>query len=132
MKVHPFYTLLVVGAVAWLWNNNIQVPTVNPAEAIGFDLVAIGLPLGLLWWSARLLRRDLIEKGSRSPNKVVFGLICSAGALMSIIDIFTLSNPHHRGAIMLLILFAISATILFLLARRDQAAIPSEEGYEEG
>jgi hypothetical protein len=126
MKVHPIYTLFLFGAVAWLWNSRIEFPTVNPGEAVGYDLVTIGLPLGLLFFVARRLRRDLIEKGSQSPNKVMFGVICSAAALMSLIDLLT-SGPHRRGAIMMFLLFGISSAVLFVLARRPQAATPSEK-----
>jgi hypothetical protein len=120
MRVHPFYTLLVFGAVAWLWNNRIELPTVNPGEAIGFDMVAIGLPLGLLWWTANRLRLSLKEKGVQNPKKVVFGIIFSAGALVAAIDLFTPAAPHAHGALVLLIVFGVTSMVLFVFARRDQ------------
>lgn len=119
MKQSLGNVLVLFIVVVWFWFSKFYTGP-NPGEAIGRDLVSVGLPGLLLWFAARELYRKLKEHGAISPYKLTFGSICGSCSLLAIFDVFSPSAPHRVGAVFMSVLFGIAASLLFWLSHRQQ------------
>jgi len=111
------HAFLAVVGVIWLWNCRFYWPG---AEAVGQDLVTVGLPLLLLYYAARRLYKQLVARAMVTPYKLVFGLLSIPAAVLSVLDFLNPVAPHRLGALLLTLSFSIAAFILFALAYQQQ------------
>jgi hypothetical protein len=123
MRKNLLYLFGILIAVAWLWNNKIEAFSPNLAEAIGFNLFSVGLPLLLLWYVAREMYRRLKEQGSAAPYKLIFGSISCICALLSMLDAFNSHNTPRIGAVLCLIFYGTVSAVLFGRAHVEQRRI---------
>jgi hypothetical protein len=125
MKKSLPYVIAVFVLLAWLSHSQYaSLSGRNPVpRALGFNLIAIGLPILLLVFNSRWLYRSLREQEITAPYKSTFGSISGSLALCLIPDLFDPSASHRRGAGMCIVLFGIIATILLVLAYKDQRRV---------
>jgi hypothetical protein len=113
---------LVALAVVWLWNNEVRFPRGSgAAEAIGFDLASIGLPILLLWFSGVRLKAAIVHRGVVAPNKWIIGGICAVWGALGLIDFIQPTTVHRIGAFLTWGLFWSVALILFVAAKVQQS-----------
>lgn len=118
------YAAVVVLMVAWLWRAKFLGFGRYPAEAIGYDIVSVGLPILLLLFGARKLCRELKARGFRSPLTLTFGTIWASISLRAFSDLFFVADPHKRAGLMqTTIFYAFLAAIHFTMAYRKRAAL---------
>ena len=113
-----FYALLIFVAVGWIWNVKVHGFGANAAEAVGFDIGSLALPLLLLWFAAKKFIECKSHSERASARKLAVALITAACALMACIDVFNPDAPHRVGAFIFVILFGTISGVLFKWARR--------------
>ena len=124
MKQTIPYVFVVFIAVVWLWFSKfVSFFGPNLGEALGYNLVSVGLPVLLLWFAARGLYRGLKKQGAIAPYKLTFGSISCSCALISIFDVFSLADPHRVGAVIGSITFGIAAIAFLGFAYKQQHGV---------
>ncbi len=121
MSKSLLYVVAVLVLVVWLWHaeyHSFSGP--NPAEALGFNLFSVGLPLLLLVSFSRRLHRSLSEREAAAPYKITFAVLAGSLALAFVPDVFNLAASHRLGAGLGLVVFGMAATILLVLAYKAQ------------
>jgi hypothetical protein len=119
-----WYVVLMFLGVAWLWHTQLGLP--SSAEAVGYDLGSVVLPLLLLWFASVRVVRNRRLAGSPAPRLAAWGFFCAASAVMAGIDSFA-GVRHEIGALMLTVMFGIAAIVLFVserAARRSSVSAP--------
>src|SRR6185437_17174360 len=89
---------LVALAVVWLWNVNAVLPEgQRAAEAVGYDLVSLGLPISLLWVSGARLKAGLMLRGIVAPFKWIVAGICTIWGTLGLTDFVQPTAAHRLG-----------------------------------
>jgi hypothetical protein len=117
--IYP-YAFVIFLATVWLWNTKWESFSLNAGEAVGYNLVALGLPVGLLWFGVNKMRRGLKQREINAPYKLIFGSIFISCSLAALFDLVGPTDPHKLGATICILFFGVIAAVLFGLAYRQR------------
>jgi hypothetical protein len=117
-KTLPSVFFVFIAAV-WCWFSKFHsLSGSNGAEAFGANLVSVGLPVLLLFFTSRALYRGLKREGAIAPYMLTISSICGSGALLVLFDLPT--TRHFVGAVSSYILFSVATVTLYVVASKQQ------------
>jgi hypothetical protein len=91
------------------------------AEAIGYDIGALALPVLLLWFSGSRFKAALAHRGVVAPYKWMIAGICAIWGALGLLDLVQATTVHRVGAFLTWGFFWSIALVLFVTAKVQQS-----------
>jgi hypothetical protein len=110
---------LVAVATLWIWHVSVVIP--GGAEAIGYDIGALALPVLLLWFSGSRFKAALAHRGVVAPYKWMIAGICAIWGALGLLDLVQATTVHRVGAFLTWGFFWSIALVLFVTAKVQQS-----------
>lgn len=85
-----------------------------------YDIASAGLPLLLLSFAVKRLRRELVRLKIAAPYKLIFGSLCIICVLNAVHDRLDPAAPHKFGSVIVAFFFGGMSVVLFWLAYKQR------------